>query len=222
MAAHHHELLGADHAVLQRDRPIEVFGRAGADESVHVTLGDAGVRFGQDLPVDGDVAVAWDEAPQTTATGGKVYSFHAQHEPLLVAAGFVVVGRHTRGGSKWILATSPAGFLMRQPLTFGAQAPRQEDFDAYADALHTYYRGHREELPPEEPGKGIVKAIPVTGGQVKYMAERQQSGGKLSQPLQLGAVVAWKAPGVELVRVWSFGAVGHGRTSASSFNPRAA
>ena len=173
-------------------------------------------------PVDGDVAVAWDEAPQTTATGGKVYSFHAQHEPLLVAAGFVVVGRHTRGGSKWILATSPAGFLMRQPLTFGAQAPRQEDFDAYADALHTYYRGHREELPPEEPGKGIVKAIPVTGGQVKYMAERQQSGGKLSQPLQLGAVVAWKAPGVELVRVWSFGAVGHGRTSASSFNPRAA
>ncbi len=175
-------------------------------------------------PVDGDIAVSWEEAPQTTATGGKVYSFHAQHEPLLVAAGFVVVGRHTRGGSKWILATPPAGFLMHQPLTFGAQAPRQEDFDAYADALHTYYRGHREELPPEEPGKGIVKVIPAgKGAQVKYMAERQQSGGKLSTPLQLGAVVAWQAPGVELVRSWGFGDPVHlGRTSASPFHPAGA
>ena len=161
---------------------------------------------------------------QTTAQGGKVYSFHALHEPLLVAAGFVVVGHHARGGSKWILATPPAGFAMRQPLAFRAQAPRQEDFDAYADALHTYYREHPAELPPEEPGKGIVKVIPAGGDAqvVKYMAERRHSGGKLSQPLQLGAVVAWKAPGVELVRVWSFGAVGLGRTNVSSFNPRAA
>jgi hypothetical protein len=112
---------------------------------------------------------------------------------------------------------------MHQPLTFGAQAPRREDFDAYADALHTYYRGHREELPPEEPGKGIVKAIPVTGGQVKYMAERQQSGGTLSTPLQLGAVVAWQAPGVELVRSWGFGDPVHlGQTSASPFHPAGA